>query len=117
VCVVHDCRLDVEEASGQAGPEIYSRRPRLSCRRLRLLRDGRINIATRFEGAMEKVIHAEKWPKVIHAIEVENRLGDEIEVKLQTFPHGKGWVLKLVVHTKGDPVGLILPNAIALRPQ
>jgi len=59
----------------------------------------------------------EKWPKVVHAIEVENRLGDEIEVKLQTFPHGKGVVLKLVVQRKGEPTGLILPNGIALHPQ
>jgi hypothetical protein len=56
------------------------------------------------------------WPKIVHAVEVENRLGDEISVTLQTFAHeGKGVVLKLVVQRKSDPVGVILPNSVRLN--
>jgi hypothetical protein len=54
------------------------------------------------------------WPKVVHAVELENRLGDEIEATLEEFPHAgqhglKGVVLKVVVQRKGDPVGIIKP--------
>jgi hypothetical protein len=56
-----------------------------------------------------------RWPKVIHAIELENRLADELDVKLQTFPHGGGEVLKIVVTRKGDPTGIILPNKVELH--
>lgn len=58
-----------------------------------------------------------KWPKVIHAIELENRLADEIQIELQTFPHGTqgGEVMKIVVTRKGDPAGIILPNKLELH--
>jgi hypothetical protein len=56
-----------------------------------------------------------RWPKVIHAVQVENRIADELEVKLQTFPHGDGEVLKIVVMRKSDPTGIILPNKLELH--
>jgi hypothetical protein len=50
------------------------------------------------------------WPKMVHAVQLENRLGDEIEAELEEYPHGKdGVVLKVVVKRKGDPVGIIKP--------
>jgi len=56
------------------------------------------------------------WPKIVHAVEVENRLGDEVAVTLQAFTHeGRGEVLKLVVQRKGDPSGVILPNRLRLN--
>jgi hypothetical protein len=57
------------------------------------------------------------WPKVIHAIELENRLADEIQIELQTFAHGTqgGEVLKIVVTRKGEAVGIITPNKLELH--
>jgi hypothetical protein len=51
------------------------------------------------------------WPKIVHAVHLENRLGDEIEAELEEFPHGikGGVVLKVVVKRKGDPPGIIKP--------
>lgn len=55
------------------------------------------------------------WPKRIYAVELDNRIANELEVKLQTFPHGDGEVLKIVVMRKGDPVGVIMPNKLELH--
>jgi hypothetical protein len=101
---LHDCRLEIDEAPWEARAQVYSRWTRLPRRRIGLLCHG--GVSRRSKNAV-----AVPWPKLVFAVELENRLGDEIEATLEEFPHhtNGGVVLKVVVKRKGDPTGIIKP--------
>jgi hypothetical protein len=63
------------------------------------------------DGGMSRPTISVPWPKLVFALELENRLGDEIEATLEEFPHDSkgGVVLKVLVRRKGDPVGIVKP--------